>query len=560
MAESTVFDLASLWDESLSDLTSTITSPAQRRWLSATRPVGFSHDTVVLAAPHTFAREWLDVRCGDQLREALSRAAGRRLHVVITVKPNPAPLETDLTEGGSTVALSPAPSSLLKPPQSHAAPPSVAPPGEPDAVPAHPRQVTGNNPATVPPPPPSTESRITPDADSIASPPTDPHNESSASPLEPTNLRPLQAPGRPPGPVAHISGKGQQGSEDDPSQLNPKYVFDRFVIGASNRFAHAAAFAVAEAPARAYNPLFIYGGAGLGKTHLLHAIGHYVRSLYTRLRVRYLTTEQFTNEFINAIRDDRVTAFQRKYRHADVVLIDDIQFLESKERTQEEFFHTFNSLHNAEKQIVISSDRPPKQIARLEDRLRSRFEWGLMTDIQPPDLETRIAILKKKATYEDLQVPSEVLYLIASKVQSNIRELEGALIRVTAFASLQRTDVDPALAEMVLKDLFPSETNREIGLQLIQEEVSAFFELSVEDLCSPSRSRQLVTARQIAMYLVRELTDLSLPRIGKAFGGRDHTTVMHATSKIADLMQERRTIYNQIQELTSRIRARSRTG
>ncbi len=565
MADSTVFDLSSLWDESLTDLTTTITSPAQRRWLSATRPVGFSHDTVVLAAPHTFAREWLDVRCGDHLREALSRAAGRSLQVVITVKPNPAPLESDLAEDPN-----PAPEGRVSapvtfasrqaaphPPGASASPTSQGPTATVPSVSSH---DTYDSPLAASSFDPSTALSLQTNSHGDVPVAAIPENGTVTSPLQPTNLRPLEAPGRPPGPVAHVPAATSQPSEEEASQLNPKYVFDRFVIGASNRFAHAAAFAVAEAPARAYNPLFIYGGAGLGKTHLLHAIGHYVRSLYPRLRVRYLTTEQFTNEFINAIRDDRVTTFQRKYRYADVLLIDDIQFLESKERTQEEFFHTFNSLHNAEKQIVISSDRPPKQIARLEDRLRSRFEWGLMTDIQPPDLETRIAILKKRATYENLQVPSEVLDLIASKVQSNIRELEGALIRVTAFASLQRTPVDPSLAEMVLKDLFPNETTREIGLQMIQEEVSAFFDLTVEDLCSPSRSRQLVTARQIAMYLVRELTDLSLPRIGKAFGGRDHTTVMHATSKIADLMQERRAIYNQIQELTSRIRTRARTA
>lgn len=566
MADSTVFDLSRLWDQSLADLTATITSPAQRRWLSATRPVGFSHDTVVLAAPHTFAREWLDVRCGDHLREALSRAAGRSLQVVITVKPNPAPLESDLPEEPSSAPETRAPAPLnstgrgteplatSERSSSHAVPP---PPLSARSAPTHDTSDDALAPSSFH----SATARSLPARHHVGTSTSGgPENGPVTSPLQSTNLRPLEAPGRPPGPVAHVPVTSSQPSEDEASQLNPKYVFDRFVIGASNRFAHAAAFAVAEAPARAYNPLFIYGGAGLGKTHLLHAIGHYVRSLYPRLRVRYLTTEQFTNEFINAIRDDRVTTFQRKYRYADVLLIDDIQFLESKERTQEEFFHTFNSLHNAEKQIVISSDRPPKQIARLEDRLRSRFEWGLMTDIQPPDLETRIAILKKRATYENLQVPSEVLDLIASKVQSNIRELEGALIRVTAFASLQRTDVDPALAEMVLKDLFPNESTREIGLQMIQEEVSTFFDLTVEDLCSPSRSRQLVTARQIAMYLVRELTDLSLPRIGKAFGGRDHTTVMHATSKIADLMQERRAIYNQIQELTSRIRARARMG
>ncbi|MCA1713545.1 MAG: chromosomal replication initiator protein DnaA, partial [Actinobacteria bacterium] len=346
---------------------------------------------------------------------------------------------------------------------------------------------------------------------------------------------------------------------DDTSQLNERYVFDSFVVGPSNRFAHAAAFAVAEAPARAYNPLFIYGGAGLGKTHLLHAIGHYVRSLYPRLRVRYVTTEQFTNEFINAIRYDTIVSFQRNYRQVDVLLIDDIQFLERAERTQEEFFHTFNALHNAEKQIVISSDRQPRQIARLEDRLRSRFEWGLMTDVQPPDLETRIAILRKKANYERLQANDEVLEFIASKVHSNIRELEGALIRVTAYASLQRTPVERELAETVLKDLFPDQSGREINVTLIQDEVARFFDITVEDLCSTSRSRQLVTARQIAMYLVRELTDLSLPRIGRAFN-RDHTTVMHARDKITALMKERRAIYEQVQELTTRIRSNARSA
>jgi chromosomal replication initiator protein len=274
--------------------------------------------------------------------------------------------------------------------------------------------------------------------------------------------------------------------------------------------------------------------------------------------VRYVTTEQFTNEFINGIRDDSITDFQRRYRQADVLLIDDIQFLQQKERTQEEFFHTFNALHNAEKQIVISSDRPPKQISQLEDRLRSRFEWGLMTDVQPPDLETRIAILRKKCETDRLGVSPDVLELIASKVQSNIRELEGALIRVSAFASLQRSAADSQMAEAVLKDLFPDDRDQEVSVQLIMEEVSDFFSLTVEDLCSPSRSRQLVTARQIAMYLTRELTDLSLPRIGKAFGGRDHTTVMHATKKIAGLMQERRAIYDQVQELTNRIKTRAR--
>ncbi len=342
------------------------------------------------------------------------------------------------------------------------------------------------------------------------------------------------------------------------TQLNPKYVFDSFVIGASNRFAHAAAFAVAETPAKAYNPLFIYGESGLGKTHLLHAVGHYVRHLYPRLRVRYVTTEQFTNEFITAVRDARMADFQRLYRQIDILLVDDIQFLSKAERTQEEFFHTFNALHNAEKQIVLSSDRPPRQIAALEDRLRSRFEWGLMTDVQPPDLETRIAILRKKSMTERLDISDDVLEFIASRVQSNIRELEGALIRVAAFGSLQGKLPDVEMAERVLKDLFPEEGEQPVTVHLIMDEVAPYFDFTVEELCSKSRTRKLSTARQIAMYLTRELTDMSLPKIGDAFGGRDHSTVLHANHKIADLMGERRQIYEQVMELTNRIKTRAR--
>ncbi|MBW3657102.1 MAG: chromosomal replication initiator protein DnaA [Actinobacteria bacterium] len=548
---SPALDLESLWRSSLDEVVRTVSSPAQRQWLAATRPVGFSDDTVVLATPHAFAREWLDTRCGDRIRSALSSAAGRPLTVVITVQPKPEPLDGYSGPGAGATAEGRSDGPSDPPPSSDARTPDVTPAaGAPGADPT-PLQHA---------PPQRTEAEQVPvqqprdwdDGDHAAE-----HRERAESD------RPLEAPGRPPGPTVTLPPQRPAIGLDDvepDTQLNPKYVFDDFVIGASNRFAHAAAVAVAEAPAKSYNPLFIYGGAGLGKTHLLHAIGHYVRSLYPRLKVRYVTTEQFTNEFINAIRDDRITGFQRTYRQADVLLIDDIQFLESKERTQEEFFHTFNALHNAEKQIVISSDRPPRGIARLEDRLRSRFEWGLMTDVQPPDLETRIAILRKKSENDRLGVPPDVLELIASKVQSNIRELEGALIRVTAFASLQQANADLPMAEMVLKDLFPDDREQEISTQLIMEEVSAYFSLSVEELCSPSRSRQLVTARQIAMYLVREMTDLSLPRIGKAFGGRDHTTVMHANSKIANLMQERRAIYDQVQELTNRIKTRARTA
>jgi chromosomal replication initiator protein len=344
------------------------------------------------------------------------------------------------------------------------------------------------------------------------------------------------------------------------SRLNPKYLFESFVIGSSNRFAHAAAVAVAEAPAKAYNPLFIYGESGLGKTHLLHAIGHYVRSLYSGARVRYVSSEEFTNDFINSIRDGKADGFRRRYRDIDVLLVDDIQFLENKEQTQEEFFHTFNTLHNANKQIVISSDRPPKQLITLADRLRNRFEWGLITDVQPPELETRIAILRKKAAQEGLNAPPEVLEYIASKISANIRELEGALIRVTAFASLNRQPVDLNLAEIVLKDLIPDSEGSEITAATIMAATAAYFGLSMEDLCGSSRSRVLVTARQIAMYLCRELTDLSLPKIGQQFGGRDHTTVMHADRKIRSLMAERRSIYNQVTELTNRIKSQARQG
>ena len=341
-------------------------------------------------------------------------------------------------------------------------------------------------------------------------------------------------------------------------RLNPKYVFDTFVIGSSNRFAHAAAVAVAEAPAKAYNPLFIYGDSGLGKTHLLHAIGHYARRLYSGIRVRYVNSEEFTNDFINSIRDDEGASFKTTYRNVDVLLIDDIQFLAGKDRTLEEFFHTFNSLHNNNKQVVITSDQPPKLLAGFEDRMKSRFEWGLLTDIQPPELETRIAILRKKALSEGLSAPDDALEYIASKISSNIRELEGALIRVTAFASLNRQPVDVALAEMVLKDLITDDGAQEITSSQILQQTAEYFKLSMEELCSKSRTRTLVTARQIAMYLCRELTDMSLPKIGQELGGRDHTTVIHADRKIRELMAERRVIYNQVTELTNRIKQQQR--
>ncbi|GGK73758.1 chromosomal replication initiator protein DnaA [Ornithinimicrobium pekingense] len=352
------------------------------------------------------------------------------------------------------------------------------------------------------------------------------------------------------------SGAVQTASAED-ARLNPKYTFDTFVSGSSNRFAHAASLAVAESPARAYNPLFIYGESGLGKTHLLHAIGHYARSLYPGVRVRYVNSEEFTNDFINSIRDDKAGAFQRRYRNVDFLLVDDIQFLQGKEQTVEEFFHTFNTLHNSEKQVVITSDQPPKRLSGFAERMRSRFEWGLLTDVQPPDLETRIAILKKKAAQEGMQLPDEVLELIGSKISTNIRELEGALIRVTAFASLSSTPPDAALASHVLKDIIPNSESAAITVPTIMAEVADYFQISNDDLCGTSRSRTLVNARQIAMYLCRELTDLSLPKIGQEFGGRDHTTVMHAERKIRQLIGERRALYDQITELTGIIRKAS---
>ena len=354
---------------------------------------------------------------------------------------------------------------------------------------------------------------------------------------------PLEAPKR----------HGAAGSMD--SGMNPKYTFDLFVIGSSNRFAHAAALAVAEAPAQAYNPLFVYGGTGLGKTHLMQAIAQYVAEHSSDLSVRYVTSETFMNDFINSLRDKRIEGFKQRYRTYDLLLVDDVQFFEHKERIQEEFFHTFNSLYEAGSQIVMSSDRPPRDIATLEARLRSRFEWGLITDVQPPDLETRIAILRKKVKTDGIHVPEpQVLSFIASRISTNIRELEGALTRVVAFSSLTGRALSVELAEDVLKDVFPQGEAAEVSIRRIQELVSERFQLTMDELCSDKRSQNIVYPRQVAMYLSRELTDASLPKIGKEFGGRDHTTVIHATSKITRLISEDRSVYNLVQDLTARIK------
>jgi chromosomal replication initiator protein len=515
-------DLAAVWERSLAVLEESL-SPQQRAFVRLSSLDGVVGGTALLSVPNEFAKDVIEQRLRQFVTGILSEQLGREVRIAVAVNPSldlhrldgfPAGGdERDDLQGdrlgdrdlrGGTAAHN-----------GHSRPES-----RPDERP---------------------EDRIHPA----------PHDARGLDGV-PSAFRPGES---------TAAGTGREpGSQrqSEPTRLNPRYLFETFVIGSSNRFAHAAAVAVAEAPAKAYNPLFIYGDSGLGKTHLLHAIGHYGMSLYGGVRVRYVSSEEFTNDFINSIRDGRADGFRRRYRDVDILLVDDIQFLENKEQTQEEFFHTFNTLHNANKQIVISSDRPPQQLVTLEDRLRNRFHWGLITDVQPPELETRIAILRKKAAQDRLAAPPEVLEFIASKISTNIRELEGALIRVTAFASLNRQGVDLALAEIVLKDLIPDNNQPEITAATIMAQTAAYFGQTMEELCGQSRSRVLVNARQIAMYLCRELTDLSLPKIGQQFGGRDHTTVMHADKKIRQLMAERRSVYNQVTELTNRIKSQAR--
>ena len=484
-------DFADVWQTTLDTLDADGVPVTRRAFLSMARLVGLLDDTALIAVPDDFSKNFVEQRLRMHVTQALSTQLGREVRLAVTVDP-------DLADGEPL----PPTQGLESEPEPQEQP---RPQGLSSTLP-----VDGRDDGLV---------------------------DEDPEPAPPRNRR-----GRP------------EPEQVELTRLNPKYTFDTFVIGASNRFANAAAVAVAEAPAKAYNPLFIYGESGLGKTHLLHAIGHYARSLYPHVKVRYVNSEEFTNDFINSIRDDKAANFQRRYRDVDVLLIDDIQFLQGKMQTQEEFFHTFNTLHNANKQVVITSDVAPKLLSGFEERMRSRFEWGLLTDVQPPDLETRIAILRKKAIQEKLSVPADVLEFIASRISTNIRELEGALIRVTAFASLNRQPVDIGLAQIVLKDLIPTEQSSEISSATIMAQTADYFGLTIEDLQSASRTRLLVTARQIAMYLCRELTDMSLPRIGEAFGGRDHTTVMHAERKIRELMGERRAIYNQVTELTNRIK------
>jgi chromosomal replication initiator protein len=503
-------DLARVWQGTVSTLGNAGLTAQQRAFLRLAQLVGLIDSTALVAVPNDYTKEVLEQRLRAQVTDALGAQLAREVRLAVTVD---ASLAVD--DAGSVLGS-----------EADGAHPSEAPPA-----------VAGYDP----------DSPVLPGPGPLVGRP-----ETGTGEGEHRDLG---------GPPRADERLGQRAaattSAAESSRLNPKYVFESFVIGSSNRFAHAAAVAVAEAPAKAYNPLFVYGESGLGKTHLLHAIGHYARNLYG-VRVRYVNSEEFTNDFINSIRDDKAQAFQRRHRDVDILLIDDIQFLQGKTQTQEEFFHTFNTLHNANKQVVITSDLPPKQLGGFEERMRSRFEWGLITDVQPPDLETRIAILRKKAAQERMVAPDDVLEYIASRISTNIRELEGALIRVTAFASLNRQSVDLPLAEIVLKDLIPSEGGPEITAAEIIGQTAAYFGLTIDDLQGSSRSRVLVNARQIAMYLCRELTELSLPKIGQQFGNRDHTTVMHADRKIRQLMAERRSIFNQVTELTNRIKQQTR--
>lgn len=558
-------DLSTIWPQVVGALQSTQTvSPREASYLRLARPDGLLNDTLLISVPNEISKEFIEQRMRDAIQEYMAGVLERQVRLAVSVDPqlNTSPASTPATNPATPPPAQSAPEDQISQGQlsqgAHVAAGAQAsrvldlrsdaatPPGVTEftdaATSASPVAPATGQPATSGPkhlaPVPSGDETPFPHAATPAHAAPPPH----ATPASPGSRR-----------------ERDTVRTGTPTTLNPKYVFETFVIGASNRFPAAAATAVAESPATAYNPLFIYGDSGLGKTHLLHAIGEYAVRLYPDLQVRYVNSEEFTNEFINSIRDDKASVFQRRYRDVDLLLIDDIQFLSGKMQTQEEFFHTFNTLHNSSKQVVITSDQSPKKLDGFEDRMISRFEWGLITDIQPPDLETRIAILRKKAQTDGLKAPDDVLEYIASRISSNIRELEGALIRVTAFAQLNRQPVDRSFAEVVLKDLIVDANSSEITVATILAVTADYFSLTIDDLKGTSRSRTLVTARQIAMYLCRELTSLSLPKIGQEFGGRDHTTVMHANKKVQQLLAERRSIYNQITELTTRIRQQHRS-
>lgn len=515
--------------------------------------------TLVLVVGSAFAKDIVE-QARAPISAAINQVWGRPMPMEVTVdtssEASRAPMPPVAPEPVNLATVAPAPASSPSPsvPPQPSGPSTVSAVSDMSAAP------------TAPTVPAYGEQLARPLPYSASAPSPMPHSQASASSAPSTMPGSLPARSRLPGTYSPGSTSPQNPTglltptaAHDVSQLNPRYTFDTYVTGSSNRFAHATALAVAEAPARAYNPLFIYGGSGLGKTHLLHAIGHYAQTLNPGIRVKYVNSEVFVSDFIACVRDGnqddgRMEGFKRRYREVDILLVDDIQFLQGKESTLEEFFHTFNSLHSSGKQVVLTSDQPPKALGGLDERLRSRFEWGLLADVQPPDLETRIAILSRKGTAEGLDLPFDVLEYIASRITTNIRELEGALIRVTAFASLNKQPVDQTLAEMVLKDIISDPEGQEITTSLIMAQTADYFGITIDDLCSANRSRTMVSARHIAMYLCRELTDLSLPKIGREFGGRDHTTVMSADKKIRTLMAERRSTFNQVTELTSRIK------
>lgn len=526
------------WDRVRAELT-----PEQRIWLTDSKPLTLHENTLMVAVPTEFNRKRLETRYRNDIEQILGAHFTQPTKVAVLV-------DESLATDGETGAGQPG-NDMESPSSGEWVDASVS-----DASDVSQSGRAGANDHDSGPSGHEFASRAVdtgPGEDGLRPAPAErPETDVATAPR--TMGEPAADQGGAFVPTTPSKDTLQQSRRAADARLNPKYSFETFVIGSSNRFAHAAAVAVAESPGKAYNPLMIYGDSGLGKTHLLHAVGHYVRNYFGHARLRYVSTEELTNDFINAITDNKTHQFRRRYRDVEVLLVDDIQFLEGKEQTQEEFFHTFNTLHNAQKQIVMTSDRPPKLLDSLEARLRSRFEWGLITDIQPPDLETRIAILRKKAAQERLTAGPDVLEFIASRIQTNIRELEGALIRVTAFASLNRQQVDMSVAEMVLRDLIPDSGEAQITSGTIMAQVAAYFGLTVDDLSGQSRTHVLVTARQIAMYLCRELTDLSLPKIGQQFGGRDHTTVMHAERKVRTLMAERRSVFNQVTELTNRIK------
>ncbi|MGP9695384.1 chromosomal replication initiator protein DnaA [Brachybacterium sp. AOP25-B2-12] len=529
-------DVDATWDETLRILRRDDTvSERVMAFLTLSRLMAVVTDTALVAAPSAWAKDVFEQRIAGALREAISEATGRDTRFAVTIDES----LLSLDNGDDT-------------PPANAGSPRVDRTVE-NTAPASPTATPGASDLL---PPPRTGHSVTQPTEGPAGIGSGGSHTIAGSPAEPF---PSGEAGVGPTGSAHLAPPEDDGSTlGSDSRLNAKYTFDTFVIGSSNRFAQAAASAVAEAPAKAYNPLFIYGQSGLGKTHLLHAVGFYAQSLYPGIEVRYVNSEEFTNDFINSVQSGqfgKAQEFHRRYRDIDILLIDDIQFLQRAPETMEAFFHTFNTLHNADKQIVITSDLPPKQLGGFEDRMRSRFEMGLMVDVQPPDLETRIAILRKKVQMEGTQdVPHDVLEYIASRISTNIRELEGALIRVQALHSLSRQPMDVSLAESVLKDLLAHDDGAEITATTIIAQTASYFGLTVEQITGGARTRVLVTARQIAMYLCRELTDMPLIRIGEEFGGRDHTTVMHANKKISELMKERRAIFNQVTELTARIK------